>query len=175
MGSMLLAANHFSPTTPRKLLRASTPYHTRIINRRQQFVLGDRPKTLQHLETIDQRSWRQYRTHLDRVPAWERAATYVRQIEARRLRSHAALEKLLGVCRGHVDRAVRLLQLPEPVLSHLKAHPTPSNVRYFTEHRLLELLKHGEDRAIWREFQRLLGEAAREAGIWAERPGSPDA
>jgi hypothetical protein len=77
----------------RRPLRAPTPCYTRWANRRQEFVLGGKPDALKGVGAIHQKVWKQYQSHLDRTPPLDRARFYARQMEARRLRSTAALER----------------------------------------------------------------------------------
>jgi hypothetical protein len=150
----------------RRPLRAPTPCYTRWANRRQEFVLGGKPDALKGVGTLHQKVWKQYQNHLDRTTPLDRARFYARQMEARRLRSTAALERLLGEPTLRVWRALQLLALPEPIQRFLDEHRTPEVIRYFTERKLLELLKLGDARRIGRRFQEMVAEAEKEAGVW---------
>ncbi len=154
----------------RRPLRAPTPCYSRWADRRREFVLGQKPDALKGVGSIHKRVWDQYQNHLERTTPLERARFYARQMEARGLRSTAALERLLGLPTLRIWRALRLLELPEPIQRFLDEHRTPAVIRYFTERKLLELLKLGDARRIGRRFQELVGEAQKEAGVWR----SPD-
>ncbi len=162
------AANHSGPT-----FRVSTPCYRRVKGRKTLLALGDKPDPLKHLDRIDQTIWEQYQVHLKRTTPLERAQFYAWQMEARGLKSTAALERALGEPFHRVWRALRLLELPEPVKRYLEEHRTPEMVRYFTERKLLSLLKLRDPRPIWRRFQDMLSEAHREAGIWSQPNGDP--
>lgn len=146
----------------------ATPCYRRSSGRKTQLVLGDKPDILKHLDRIDEGIWEQYQVHLKRTTPLERAQFYARQMEARRLKSAAALERALGEPFHRVWRALRLLELPEPVQRYLDEHRTPEMVRYFTERKLLALLKLRNPREIWRRFQDMLAESHREAGVWSQ-------
>jgi hypothetical protein len=137
----------------RRPLRAPTPCYTRWADRRQEFVLGGKPDALKAVGSIHQKVWDQYQNHLERATPLDRARYYARQMEARHLRSTAALERLLGLPSLRAWRALRLLQLPEPIQQFLDEHRTPAVVRYFTERKLLEILKLGDVRRMGRRFQ----------------------
>lgn len=160
-----LSAKQFG-APKRRPLRAPTPCYTRWADRRQEFVLGGKPDALKGVGTIHNKVWNQYQSHLDRTTPLERARFYARQMEARGLRSTAALERQLGEPSLRVWRALKLLELPEPIQQFLNEHRTPEVVRYFTERKLLELLKLGDARRIGRRFQEMVAEADKEAGVW---------
>ncbi len=79
-------------------------------------------------------------------------------MEARRIPSVAGLERLLGEPALRIWRSLKLLDLPEPVQRFLKEHRGPETLRYFTECKLLQLLKLGDARAIWRRFREMVAE-----------------
>lgn len=158
-----------------RTFRVATPCYRRVSGRKTQLILGDKPDPLKHLDRIDQTIWEQYQVHLKRTTPLERARFYARQMEARGLKSTAALERALGEPFHRVWRALRLLELPEPVQRYLEEHRTPDMVRYFAERKLLTLLKLRDPRAIWRRFQEMLAEARREAGVWSQPGDVPSA
>jgi len=145
-----------------------SPYFTRSLHRRREFVLGGKPDALKRLGRIDQKVWKQYQTHLSRTTPLERAEFYSRELRERKLRSHHALARLLDEPINRVGRYMRLLDLPEPVKAFLREHREPEIVRFFTETRLHELVRIGDARAAWRRFQEMVREAHREAGIWKD-------
>lgn len=158
---------HPSPSRPS--LRVATPCYTRFSKRHKQFVLESKPQALEHLARIDQKALRQYQNHLERISPLDRAEYYARQMELRKIRSPWMLEKLLNEPFGRVWRALKLLGLSQPIREFLKAQRSPEYVRFFTERRLLGLLKLGDSRSAWREFRIMAGQADREAGIWKTR------
>ncbi len=166
MGINALTANLSDPLAPRKLLRVFTPCYLRVDGRRQHLVLEEKPDLLMHHDHVDSKAWKGYQAHLARVNPIERAEFYARQLEARRLKSNHALERVLKLPVNSVSRALRLLGLPDPVRGQVKEHSTPENLAYFTEQRLLDLLRVGDPRRIWKRFQEMLGEAERVAPGW---------
>jgi len=151
----------------RRPLRAPTPCYSRWSDRRREFILGEKPDALKGVGSLHNKVWKQYQNHLDRTTTpLDRAQFYARQMEARKLRSTAALERLLGEPTLRVWRALKLLDLPQPIQQYLDEHRQPEVVRYFTERKLLELLKVGDARRIGRRFQEMVAEAEKEAGVW---------
>jgi len=153
--------------------RVSTPYYARKTNRQFHLILEDRPDSLKHLDQVNERIWAQYQRHLKRTTPLERALFYTRQMEVRGLKSAAALERALREPPLRVWRSLRLLELPEPVRQFLTEHRTPEMVRYFTERKLLDLLRLREPRRIWRRFQEMVTQARRQAGIWRQSQEEP--
>ncbi len=154
------------PPSRGRSLRDVTPYYSRSIDRRKEFVLGHKPGVLKDLERLNQKIWKQYQTLLkrERTPL-ERAEFYAREMKERRMRSYRALSLLLGEPVNRVGRTIKLLELPEPIKRFLAEHRTPEILRYFTERRLGELVRL-DARAAWTRFQAMVAEARRQAGIW---------
>jgi hypothetical protein len=160
----------------RPSFRVATPCYTKVTQRHKSFVLDSKPGVLKHVSLVDQKAWRQYQAHLERTTPLERAEFYARQMEARGVTSPWILEKHLNEPFARVWRALKLLQLPEPIRKFLKEHRTPEYVRYFTERKLLGLLKLGDTRAAWRQFRTMVDAAEHDAGLWKVRDqgeGSP--
>ncbi len=155
-----------SPPSRGRSLRDVTPCYSRFVNHRKEFVLGPRPGVLQGVGSLHKKVWRQYQTLLkrQRFPL-ERAEFYAREMEARGIKSFRALSLILGEPVNRVGRAIKLLGLPEPIKRFLREHREPEIVRYFSEHRLIEL-ERLDARSAWRRFQAMVAEARREAGIW---------
>ncbi len=162
---LLLVANN-SPGSGRRTLRATTPYYTRLVDRRKELVLSKKPEVLRHLGALDKKALKQYRTVLkrERTPL-EEAALYLRQMESRGLKSITALARLLKVSRKRVERHLHLLNLPEPIRKFLAEHRQPQYVRYFSARKLHQIVRL-DVRSAWRRFQAMVREAEQEAGIW---------
>jgi hypothetical protein len=153
------------PPARGRSLRDVTPYYSRSVGRRKEFVLAAKPGVLKGVGNIDQKVWKQYQAHLSRTTPLERAEFYAREMKERRMKSFRALSLLLGEPINQVGLYVKLLDLPEPIKRFLAEHRTPEVLRYFSERRLRELV--GLDaRSAWRRFQAMVAEARREAGIW---------
>ncbi len=166
---LLLVANN-SPRSGRRTLRATTPFHTRFLNRRKEFVLSEKPEVLRHLASLHKKILKQYRIVLkrQRTPI-EEAEFYARQMESRRLKSIAALARLLKLPADRVEDHLQLLNLPDPIQNFLAEHREPQYVRYFSTRKLRQLLRL-DDRSAWRRFRAMIGEAERAAGIWRPAP-----
>ncbi len=171
MVALRLPSKKQLPPAPGRPLRDITPYYSRWVNRRKEFVLAPKPGVLKGVGSLHQKVWKQYQTHLSRSTPLERADFYAREMKERRMRSFRALSLLLGEPINRVGRYVKLLELPEPIQAFLRQHREPHYLRYFTENRLRELIRLGERRAAWRRFQEMVREADREAGIWQRREG----
>jgi len=147
-------------------LRDVTPYYSRSVDRRKEFVLGPKPGILKGLGSLDKKVWEQYQTVLKRQKTpIERAEFYAREMKERRMRSFRALSLLLGEPVNRVGRYIKLLELPEPIKAFLRGHREPKYLRFFSERRLGELARL-DARSAWRRFQTMVREADREAGIW---------
>ncbi len=144
-----------------------TPYFTRATGKRRYFALDDKPDLLKHLDTIDQRAWKQYESHLRRISALERAEFYRGLIEQKKLRSVCALARLLGQEEEGLRPYLNLLKLPEPIQRFLKENRTPAFVRYFSAKHLQPLVKL-EPREAWRRFQLMVAEAKSRPSLWNE-------
>ncbi|MBI2932543.1 MAG: hypothetical protein HYY16_12910 [Planctomycetes bacterium] len=142
-----------------------TPYFTRATGKRRFFALDEKPDLLKHLDTIDQRAWKQYDAHLRRIPPLERAEFYRGLIEQKKLRSVCALARLLGQQEEGLRPYLNLLKLPEPILRFLKENRTPAFVRYLSVKRLQPLVKL-DAREAWRRFQQMVMEAKGQPSLW---------
>ncbi len=154
------------PPSQGRSLRDVSPYYSRSVDRRREFILGAKPGCLKGLGSLDKKVWEQYQTVLKRQESpLDRAEFYAREMKERRMRSFQALSLLLGEPVNRVGRTIKLLELPEPIKAFLRQHREPVILRYFSERQLGELV--GLDpRSAWRRFQAMVAEARREAGIW---------
>jgi hypothetical protein len=75
-------------------LQDVTPYYSRSVDRRKEFVLGSKPGVLKGVGSIHKKVWKQYQTHLSRTTPLERAEFYAREMKERRMRSFRALSLL---------------------------------------------------------------------------------
>jgi len=146
-------------------LAVVSPYFTRAEGKRRFFALDEKPDLLKHLDTIDRRAWKQYETHLRRIPPLERAEFYRGLIEQKKLRSVCALARLLGQQEEGLRPYLNLLKLPEPIQRFLKENRTPTFMRFFSAKRLAPLVKL-EAREGWRRFQRMVVQARRKPSLW---------
>lgn len=166
MVALRLPSTKQLPPPEGRPLRDITPYYSRCVDRRKEFVLGSKPGILKHVGNIDKKVWKQYQMHLSRTTPLERAEFYSREMKERRMRSFRALSILLGEPINRVGWYVKLLDLPEPIKAFLRERREPKYLRYFTANRLHELVRLGDSRATWRRFQEMVREADREAGLW---------
>ncbi|MHC4606853.1 MAG: hypothetical protein ACYTAF_07930 [Planctomycetota bacterium] len=115
---------------------------------------------------VNKKAWKQYESHLKRTTPLDRAEFYAREMKERRMHSFCALSLLLGEPVKRISRHIKLLDLTEPIKAFLQEHREPKYVRYFSEHRLRELVRLANPRVAWRRFREMVREADRRAGIW---------
>lgn len=133
----------------------ATDFFARWKDRRKHIELSPKPKELPE-GAVDQRSWQQYQTYLSRIRPVARADFYRRLMESQCIKSVRALAKVTGEDWSRIARVLKLLELPEPVLTFLRTHDTPEIAATFTERRLRELLALRTTREIWARFQELI-------------------
>lgn len=151
-----------TPTAFCRTLPVQSPFFSRYQNARRVVELQPKPVALGS-KAVDQLSWRQYQSYLARVRPVARADFYKRLRERQGCQSIRALARTTGEDWSRVAKVLKLLELPAPVLEYLRTHDDPHVVRFFSERRLRDLLRHRDARRIWQEFQVLLEEARRGA------------
>ena len=71
-------------------------------------------------------------------------------------KSFRALARITGEDWSRVARALKVLELPSPVLDYLRTHDSPQLSGYFSERRLRQLLALKDPKKIWTRFQVML-------------------
>jgi hypothetical protein len=141
-----------SEQTSSRSVKFNIPYYTIHQNRKQVFILTKKPDALQYLASIDQRTWKQYQTYLNKITPIEKADFYRRLKKRHGVNSIRTLAKITGEDWSRVAKVLKVLELPEPILHFLRENKTAGLVRYFTEKRLRQLLSLRDSRRIYRDF-----------------------
>jgi hypothetical protein len=148
-----------APTS--RTLPARTECFSRRERRHRVLELAPKPKELPE-GPVDQRSWKQYKSYLKRVRPVARAEFYKRLMERQGLKTTRAVARVTGEDHSRIARVLKILELPEPVLEHLRTHDSPAVVGYFTEGRLRALVALKNPRGIWHRFQNMLRDLGEE-------------
>ena len=88
------------------------------------------------------------------------ALRYQSCLEAVPGRLRAEVAAIFRVSRPRVTQLLNLLRLPGPVVSFLSDCDDPSLLRYFTERRLRELIRLGDDQGVITRFREMVKDAA---------------
>ncbi|MFH1226902.1 MAG: hypothetical protein V1701_03230 [Planctomycetota bacterium] len=150
-----------------RLLVVKIPYYTIHQNRKQVFVLTKKPEALEHLNSINQRTWKQYQAYLNKITPVEKASFYNRLKKRHGVNSIRALAKITGEDWSRIAKILKVLELPEPILQFLRENKTPGLMRYFTEKRLRQLVLFKDHRLLYRKFKLMVEDARKQTGLWA--------
>jgi hypothetical protein len=138
------------------------PFYIVISNAKKHFCFGCRPEDLAHLDTIEQKAWKKHKAHvnrLDRFPL-EKAEYLLRLKEAHGVNTVRGLSKLTGENWFYTAKILRILTLPESIKDFIRSNKNaPSIVKFFNLRRLLDIVRHGEEKlqlARFREFMELM-------------------
>jgi hypothetical protein len=95
---------------------------------------------------------------MNQEPPWERARRYRRLLQEQGFRSIRTLARTIGEDHSRVARLLKILELPERVLSTLQTYADHTLIRaYFTEKWLRELVRQNQsEAAILHEIERIL-------------------
>ena len=80
----------------------------------------------------------------------------MRLLKRQGCKSLRALARMTGEDWSRVARALKVLELPAPVLDYLRRAESPRLTSYFSERRLRQLLTLQDPKKIWTRFERLL-------------------
>ena len=153
----LQAADQVGPASDPvyRTLSVQSPFFTRYEARQAILELGARPDSLR-AATVDQRAWKGYQAYLSRIRPVDRADFYERLKEREGCKSLRALARITGEDWSRVARALKVLELPSPVLDYLRTHDSQQLSGYFSERRLRQLLALKDPKKIWTRFQGML-------------------
>ncbi len=140
-----------------RTLSVQSAFFTRYEARQAIFELGDKPEALIG-DSVDKRAWKGYQADLARVRPVDRADDYQRLRVRTGCKSLRALARIAGEDWSRVARALKVLELPAPVLDYLRAHDAPQLSSYFSERRLRQLLTLKDPKRILKRFRGLLKE-----------------
>ena len=120
-----------------------SPFFQVFDDGQHRFVLGSRPQHLGGGRIPAQRDVRQhevFQERLERSPLLA-AQHYKRQMEAMGCRSIRDFARRTGRDHSVVARHLRLLRLPDEIISHLEQNQTPEVLRQFTLKQLDSLTR----------------------------------
>jgi hypothetical protein len=138
-----------------------TPFYRIFRNARQRFCLGNRPEDLEHIVTIEKRSWERHLAHLNRLERFplDKAEYYIRLKESRGINSVRELAKLTGEDWSYIAKILRTLELPEPIKDFLRNNKNnPDIIQFFHLRKLLDIVRQGEERLQLNRFRELMQE-----------------
>ncbi|MFC1587257.1 hypothetical protein ACFL54_03010 [Planctomycetota bacterium] len=82
------------------------------------------------------------------------------------IKSMLALASVTGENRTYIQRVMKCLELPEPILDYLKKNTIPAILKYFTTPLFYELASIKDKKQQYRRFQKMLADAKEKAVIW---------
>ncbi|MBI2930710.1 MAG: hypothetical protein HYY16_03590 [Planctomycetes bacterium] len=136
----------------------SDPCFAVFRGRRRRFVTGAAPAGVGGDRAVRARDWLAYQNRMSEEPPWERAERYRRLMGEKGYKSIRELARAIAEDHSRIARVLKVLDLPEAVLTELRKHSTNVRVRaHFTEKRLRQMvMKQRSEAAILREIQRAL-------------------
>lgn len=137
------------------------PFYRIIKSARQKFCLGNRPEDLEHIATIEKRTWEKHLTHLNRLERFplDKAEYYIRFKESHGINSVRELGKITGEDWSYIAKILRTLELPESIKDFLQSNKSnPAILQFFHLRKLLEIIRQGEERLQLSRFGELMRE-----------------
>ena len=137
------------------------PFYRIIRSARQKFCLGNRPEDLDHIATIEQRTWEKHLTHLNRLERFplDKAEYYLRLKESHGVNSIRGLAKITGEDWSYIAKIIRTLDLPETIKDFLRSNKNdPAILQFFHLRKLLDIVRQGEERQQLTRFRELMEE-----------------
>ncbi|MFH0762307.1 MAG: hypothetical protein V1925_00225 [Candidatus Omnitrophota bacterium] len=137
------------------------PFYTIIRSARQKFCLGNRPEDLDHITTIEKRTWEKHLTHLNRLERFplDKAEYYLRLKESHGVNSIRGLAKITGEDWSCIAKVIRTLDLPENIKDFLRSNKSdPAILQFFHLRKLLDIVRQGEERLQLARFRELMQE-----------------
>jgi len=98
-----------------------TPFYSVIKNAKPYFCFGYRPKDLEHIDVIEQKTWKKHLSYLNRLNRFplDKAEYYQRIKEVYGINSIRGLAIMIGEDWSCVARTLKVLDLVEPIKSYL--------------------------------------------------------
>ena len=137
------------------------PFYTIIRSFRQKFCLGERPEDLDHIATIEQRTWEKHLTHLNRLERFplDKAEYYLRLKESHGVNSVRGLAKITGEDWSYIAKIIRTLDLPDSIKDFLRNNKSdPAILQFFHLRKLLDIVRQGEERQQLIRFREMVEE-----------------
>jgi len=137
------------------------PFYTVIRSLRQKYCLGERPEDLNHIATIEKRTWEKHLTHLNRLERFplDKAEYYLRLKESHGVNSIRGLAKITGEDWSYIAKIIRTLELPDSIKDFLRNNKSdPAILQFFHLRKLLDIVRQGEERLQLARFRELIQE-----------------
>ena len=137
------------------------PFYTIIRSFRQKVCLGERPEDLDHIATIEQRTWEKHLTHLNRLERFplDKAEYYLRLKESHGVNSVRGLAKITGEDWSYIAKIIRTLDLPDSIKDFLRNNKSdPAILQFFHLRKLLDIVRQGEERQQLIRFREMVEE-----------------
>jgi hypothetical protein len=136
-------------------------FYTIIRSARQKFCLGNRPEDLDHIATIEQRTWEKHLAHLNRLERFplDKAEYYLRLKESHGVNSIRGLARITGEDWSYIAKIIRTLELPDSIKDFLRNNKNdPAILQFFHLRKLLDIVRQGEERLQLSRFRELVQE-----------------
>jgi len=137
------------------------PFYTIIRSFRQKFCLGNRPEDLEHIATIEKRTWEKHLAHLNRLERFplDKAEYYLRLKESHGVNSVRGLAKITGEDWSYIAKIIRTLDLPESIKDFLRSNKNDFGIlQFFHLRKLLDIVRQGEERQQLTRFREMIEE-----------------
>ena len=137
------------------------PFYTIIKSFRQKFCLGNRPEDLDHIATIEKRTWEKHLAYLNRIERFplDKAEYYLRLKESHGATSIRALAKITGEDWSYIAKIIRTLDLPKSIKDFLRSNKSDSGIlQFFHLRKLLDIVRQGEERQQLARFREMMEE-----------------
>lgn len=135
------------------------PFYKSIRNSKQSFLLGYRPENLSGTATLNQRSWKKHKAHLNRLDRFslEKADYYLRLKEVYNINTVRGLSNLTGESWSYIAKILKISTLPELIKEFLRSHKKdPKIMKLFTFRRLLAIVRKGSKKLQLEYFRALI-------------------
>jgi len=137
------------------------PFYTVIQGAKPSFYFGYRPKDLDSIDTIEQKSWKKHQSYLNRLDRFplDKAEYYLRIKKVYGINSIRGLAKVLDEDWSCVSRILKIVSLSEPIKIFLRENRgDPAIVRFFNLRRHLNIAQQGEERLQLARFKEYIEE-----------------
>lgn len=116
---------------------------------------------MNHIATIEQRTWEKHLTHLNRLERFpiDKAEYYLRLKESQGVNSIRGLAKITGEDWSYIAKIIKTIDLPDPIKYFLRSNKSdPVILQFFHLRRLLDIVRQGEERQQLTRFREMIEE-----------------
>jgi len=148
------------------------PFYTIIRSARQKLCLGNRPGDLDHITTIEKRTWEKHLTHLNRLERFplDKAEYYLRLKESHGVTSVRGLANITGEDWSYIAKILRTLDLPESIKDFLRSNKSdPVILQFFHLRKLLDIVRQGEERQQLIRFREIMEELEEKKELYSKK------